>query len=73
MSTAAATYARDEALWAEEVARVLEGAAALVPVVGPIARDVLTPLIAGAAVGRVSRRDASAMRRAVSRPGCRVI
>lgn len=67
-ASAATPHTRDETLWAEEVARVLEGAATLTPAARQMLRDVLTSMVVDATVGPDCRRDAQSMIEALSRP-----
>ncbi|HXH97903.1 MAG TPA: hypothetical protein VNH40_11895 [Gaiellaceae bacterium] len=64
---------RDEALWAEEVAHVLEGAATLAPAAVQMLRDVLTSLAGDSTLDHTSRRDAGTVLTAIRRTALRVV
>lgn len=70
---AATTCSRNEALWAEEVARVLGDAADFEPAARASLREVLTSLLADPTMDPVSRRDAWTMLEAISRPALEVV
>lgn len=61
----AAKVTRDDALWAEEVARVLEAAPRLAPAARAMLRDVLASLVSDATLSPAGRRDARSMLEAV--------
>jgi hypothetical protein len=61
-------HTRDHALWATEVARVLETASTLAPAARQLVADVLASLIADPASDPTCRRDAQTLLDALNRP-----
>jgi hypothetical protein len=65
---AAVTVTREEALWAEEVARVVDAAPSFAPAAREMVRQVLTSLVSDVTIDPAGRRDASLMFELVTRP-----
>jgi hypothetical protein len=61
-------HTRDEALWAEEVARLLEGSATLAPAARQLVANVLASFLADATIDTGCRRDARTLLNALRRP-----
>jgi hypothetical protein len=61
-------HTRDHALWATEVARVLETASTLAPAARQLVVDVLAALLADPATDPSCRRDAQTLLDAFNRP-----